>query len=117
RRLGQQPPITLLDVFQQRVRSHPGHLLLRFGYQDFTYEQIDRRSNQASKVFSQLLALRPGQVVAVLLPNGPSYIWTWLALAKLGCPMACLNINIKGQALLHAVATARATALLTSPGE
>ncbi|NXO01099.1 S27A2 synthetase, partial [Rhinopomastus cyanomelas] len=117
RRLSRWPPVTLLDIFQQRVASQPGKLMLRFGYQDFTYKEMDRRSNQASRVFSQQLALRPGQVVAVLLPNGPSYVWTWLALAKLGCPMACLNVNIKGRLLLHAVATAGATVVLASAGE
>ncbi|NXI71716.1 S27A2 synthetase, partial [Anseranas semipalmata] len=65
----------------------------------------------------QRLGLRPGQTVAVFLPNSPTYVWTWLALAKLGCAMACLNCNVRGRALLHALAAARAAVVLASAGE
>ncbi|KAJ8249311.1 hypothetical protein GJAV_G00233430 [Gymnothorax javanicus] len=33
--------------------------------------------------------------------NEPAFIFTWLALAKLGCPVALLNNNIKAKSLLH----------------
>ncbi|NXS38996.1 S27A2 synthetase, partial [Balaeniceps rex] len=111
------PPITLLDVFQEHARRRPRWPLLRFQDEVYTYEDIERRSNQAARVFSRHLGLQPGQTVAVFLPNEPTYVWTWLALAKLGCLMACLNCNVRGRALRHAVATAQATLVLASPGE
>uniref|UniRef100_A0A8B9EPE5 long-chain-fatty-acid--CoA ligase n=1 Tax=Anser cygnoides TaxID=8845 RepID=A0A8B9EPE5_ANSCY len=79
-----------------------------------TYGDVEQLSSRAARVFSQRLGLQPGQTVAVFLPNEPTYVWTWLALAKLGCAMACLNYNVRGQALLHALAAARATFVLAS---
>ncbi|NXK15368.1 S27A2 synthetase, partial [Herpetotheres cachinnans] len=111
------PPITLLDVFQEHARRQPRWPLLRFEDEVYTYDDMERRSNRAAWAFSRHLGLQPGQTVAVFLPNAPTYVWTWLALAKLGCPMACLNCNVRGRALQHALAAAQVTLVLASPGE
>ncbi|NXB76416.1 S27A2 synthetase, partial [Donacobius atricapilla] len=117
RRLSRRPPVTLLDVFLQHARHRPHRPLLRFQDQVYTFEDMDRRSNRAAWALSRRLGLRGGRTVAVLLPNEPAYVWTWLALAKLGCPMACLNCNVRGRALRHALEAAQATVVLASPGE
>ncbi|NXD18402.1 S27A2 synthetase, partial [Nothocercus nigrocapillus] len=72
---------------------------------------------RAARALAQRPGLRRGQTVAVFLPNCPTYVWTWLALAKLGCAMACLNSNARGRVLRHALAAAEATVMLASPGE
>ncbi|NWX21352.1 S27A2 synthetase, partial [Aegotheles bennettii] len=117
RRLTRRPPVTLLDVFQEHVRRRPRWPLLLFQEQVLTYEQVDLWSNRAGRFLARHLGLSPGRPVAVFLPNEPPYVWTWVALAKLGCPMACVNVNARGRALRHAVATAGATLLLASAGE
>ncbi|NXF59729.1 S27A2 synthetase, partial [Ciccaba nigrolineata] len=110
-------PVTLLDVFQEHARRQPHRPLLRFQDEVHTYEDVERRSNRAARVLSRCLGLQPGRAVAVFLPNEPTYVWAWLALAKLGCPMACLNTNVRARALRHALAAAGATLVLASPGE
>ncbi|XP_015471979.1 very long-chain acyl-CoA synthetase-like [Parus major] len=115
RRLSRRPAVTLLDVFRQHARSRPRRPLLRFQEEIYTFEDVERISNRAAWVLSRRLALRPGRTVAVFLPNEPAYLWTWLALAKLGCPMACLNCNVRGRALRHALEAAQATLVLASP--
>ncbi|NXS34719.1 S27A2 synthetase, partial [Pomatostomus ruficeps] len=117
RRLARRPPVTLLDVFQQHARRRPRQPLLLFQDQIHTYEDVERQSNRAAWALSRRLGLRSGQTVAVFLPNEPGYLWTWLALAKLGCAMACLNCNVRGRALRHALDAAQATLVLASPGE
>ncbi|NXO09286.1 S27A2 synthetase, partial [Oriolus oriolus] len=117
RRLSRRPAVTLLDVFQLHARRRPHQPLLRFQDEIYTYEDVDRRSNRAAWALSRRLGLQSGRTVAVFLPNEPAYVWTWLALAKLGCPMACLNCNVRGRALQHALEAAQATLVLASPGE
>ncbi|XP_074387845.1 long-chain fatty acid transport protein 5 isoform X1 [Zonotrichia albicollis] len=115
RRVAARPPTTLLDVFRQHVRLRPRHPLLLFQDQVLTFEDVERRSNRAAWALQRRAGLRPGRTVAVFLPNEPAYLWTWLALAKLGCPMACLNCNVRGRALRHALEAAEATVMLASP--
>ncbi|NWS91929.1 S27A2 synthetase, partial [Toxostoma redivivum] len=117
RLLSRRPAVTLLDVFRQHARSRPRQTLLRFQEEIYTFEDMDRASNRAAWALWRRLGLRSGGTVAVFLPNQPAYVWTWLALAKLGCAMACLNCNVRGRALRHALEAARATLLLASPGE
>ncbi|KAM7026401.1 long-chain fatty acid transport protein 5 [Acridotheres tristis] len=115
RRLRRRPAVTLLDVFRQHARSRPRQPLLRFQDDIYTFEDMDRASNRAAWALSRRLGLRSGGTVAVFLPNEPAYVWTWLALAKLGCAMACLNCNVRGRALRHALEAAHATLVLASP--
>ncbi|NXM55115.1 S27A2 synthetase, partial [Illadopsis cleaveri] len=117
RRLSRRPPVTLLELFQQHARRRPRQPLLLFQDEVYTFEDVERRSNRAAWALRRRLGLRAGRTVAVFLPNEPAYLWTWLALAKLGCPMACLNCNVRGRALRHALDSARATLVLASPGE
>ncbi|NWH83178.1 S27A2 synthetase, partial [Piaya cayana] len=117
RLLARTPPVTLLDVFGDHARRRPGRPLLLFGREVFSYGDLDRRSNQAARAFWEGLGLRRAQPVAVLLANGPPYVWSWLALAKLGCPPACVNVHARGAALRHALKAAGATVLISEPGE
>ncbi|NXB99045.1 S27A2 synthetase, partial [Orthonyx spaldingii] len=117
RRLSRRPAVTLLDVFRQHARSRPRQPLLLFQDEIYTYEDVERLSNRAAWALSRRLALSSGRTVAAFLPNEPTYLWTWLALAKLGCPVACLNCNVRGRALRHALEAAQATLVLASPGE
>ncbi|NXF14006.1 S27A2 synthetase, partial [Smithornis capensis] len=117
RRLSRRPALALLDVFQLHAREHPKKPLLRFQDEVHTYEDVDLRSNRAAWALWRRLGLSGGSTVAVFLPNSPTYVWTWLALAKLGCAMACVNTNARGRALRHALEAAGTTVMLASPGE
>ncbi|NXQ27475.1 S27A2 synthetase, partial [Alaudala cheleensis] len=117
RRLGRRPPVTLLDVFRQHARSRPRHPLLLFQDEVYTFQDLEKLSNKAAWAFSRRLGLESGGTVAVLMPNEPGYLWTWLALAKLGCAMACLNCNVRGAALTHALGAAGARVMVASAGE
>ncbi|XP_017695094.1 PREDICTED: bile acyl-CoA synthetase [Lepidothrix coronata] len=115
RRFARSPPETLLDVFLLHARRRPRQPLLLFQDELYTYEDVDLRSNRAAWALQRRLGLSPGATVAVFLPNSPTYLWTWLALAKLGCAMACVNTNARGRALRHALEAAGATQVLASP--
>ncbi|XP_075771230.1 long-chain fatty acid transport protein 5 [Pelodiscus sinensis] len=112
-RLQRRPPLTLLDSFLEKARSHPEKALLLFGERVYTYRDIDRRSSQAARALRDL-GLREGEAVAVFLPNVPAYLWVWLGLAKIGCAMACLNSHLRAASLLHSLRSCGATVLLTS---
>ncbi|NXR70738.1 S27A2 synthetase, partial [Rhadina sibilatrix] len=87
-RLSRRPsPFTLLDVFRQHARNRPGHPLLLFQERVYTFQEMEKLSNRAAWALLERLELSGGRTVAVFLPNQPAYVWSWLALAKLGCPM------------------------------
>ncbi|KAH0503339.1 Very long-chain acyl-CoA synthetase [Microtus ochrogaster] len=112
---GRRPVRTLLRVFMERVRQTPHKPFVLFGDETLTYSQVDRRSNQVARALHDQLGLRQGECVALFMSNEPAYVWVWLGLLKLGCPMACLNYNIRSKSLLHCFQCCGAKVLLASP--
>ncbi|XP_032297695.1 very long-chain acyl-CoA synthetase-like isoform X2 [Coturnix japonica] len=112
-RLSRRPPLTLLRRFLYHAGRRPQHPMLLYRDQLFTYRDMDLWSNRAARSFALQLGCNGGGCVAVFLPNVPVYVCTWLALAKLGCAMACINCNLKGRALLHAIRAAGPAAVLS----
>ncbi|XP_049754647.1 long-chain fatty acid transport protein 2 [Elephas maximus indicus] len=116
RSYGRRRPVrTILQVFLEKVRQTPHKPFLLFRDETLTYAQVDRRSNQVARALREHLGLRQGDCVALFMGNEPAYVWLWLGLAKLGCPMACLNYNIRAKSLLHCFQCCGAKVLLASP--
>lgn len=114
---GRRPVRTLLRVFMERVRQTPHKPFVLFRDETLSYAQVDRRSNQVARALHDQLGLRQGECVALFMSNEPAYVWIWLGLLKLGCPMACLNYNIRSKSLLHCFQCCGAKVLLASPGK
>ena len=80
----------------------------------YTYAELDRMANQvafwAQEKQSQQPQpqprLRVGDVVALLLPNVAVYPAFTLGLAKCGVTVACVNYNLSGRLLAHALRVA-----------
>ncbi|XP_053221095.1 long-chain fatty acid transport protein 2 isoform X1 [Podarcis raffonei] len=109
------PPRTLVEVFRQRARQAPQKPMLLFREEVYTYEQVERRSNQVARALREHAGLRQGDTVALFLGNQPAYVWLWLGCAKLGCAMACLNCNIRARSLVHCFQCSGAKVLLADP--
>uniref|UniRef100_A0A4W4HHE0 long-chain-fatty-acid--CoA ligase n=1 Tax=Electrophorus electricus TaxID=8005 RepID=A0A4W4HHE0_ELEEL len=95
------PCYTILDCFLDAVRKHPKKTFIIFENQSYSYEYADKISNKVANALLEHICPKPGDTVALYLGNEPFFIWTWLALAKLGCPASLLNYNIRSKSLLH----------------
>ncbi|XP_054848486.1 long-chain fatty acid transport protein 5 [Eublepharis macularius] len=115
RGLQRKPAFTMVDIFLAKVQKHPAKPLILFGDEVYTYQDIDRLSNQAARAFQSQVGLKEGETLAVFLQNSPVYVWVWLALAKIGCAMSCINYNARSKILLHAIRSCDSKILLTTP--
>lgn len=112
-----RPFYSILDCFLDAAGRHPAKTFLRFEGRDFSYGDVDRRSNRVARALRAEVGLREGDAVALFLPNEPSFVWTWLGLAKLGCPAALLNFNIRSRSLLHCFSCCGAKVIIAAPGK
>ncbi|XP_029009050.1 long-chain fatty acid transport protein 2-like [Betta splendens] len=110
-----RPFYSILDRFLDAVRSHPGKLFLHFEGRDYSYAEADRRSSKVARALRAEARLQEGDTVALFLPSEPCFVWTWLGLAKLGCPAALLNFNIRAKSLLHCFSCCGAKVIVVSP--
>ncbi|KAG9489501.1 hypothetical protein GDO78_005467 [Eleutherodactylus coqui] len=105
----------MLDMFLKQVSIRPNHTFILYQDQSYTYKEIDLKSNQAAWALSHYAKVKKGDCVALFLGNEPAYIWIWLGLAKLGCPMACMNYNIRSKSFLHCFKCCKAKVLIAAP--
>ncbi|KAM4733315.1 long-chain fatty acid transport protein 2 [Anableps anableps] len=110
-----KPFYSILDCFLDAVKRQPTKIFIHFEGSAYTYGEVDLQSNKVARALQAEARLKEGDSVALFLPNEPTFVWTWLGLAKLGCPAALLNFNIRSKSLLHCFSCCGAKVLITSP--
>lgn len=112
-----KPFYSIVDRFLDAARRQPRKTFLLFEGREYSYGDVDRESNKVARALQAAAGLKEGDPVALFLANEPSFVWTWLGLAKLGCPAALLNINIRSKSLLHCFSCCGAKVIITSAGK
>lgn len=107
---------TVLEKFLRHAKRQPHKPFIIHEGQIYTYQDVDKRSNQVAQVFLNHSSLKKGNVVALLLSNEPDFVHVWFGLAKLGCVVAFLNSNIRARSLLHCVLTCEPRVLVVGAG-
>ena len=67
-----------------------------------SFRSLDARANQYAQ-WALGEGLKPGNVVALAMPNGPEYLAAWVGITRIGGTVALLNTHLGGAALAHAI--------------
>ncbi|KAM8895059.1 long-chain fatty acid transport protein 2-like [Spinachia spinachia] len=113
-RRSRRPLFFVLDRFLEQTAKHPHKIFVAFESESYSYASTDRRSNQTANALQSHPGYKPGDTVALFMGNEPAFMFTWLALAKLGSPVALLNHNIRTRSLLHCFNCCKATVLIAA---
>ena len=81
---------TLRDFFTIQARRFARETFLKFGEQQYSYEDLDDRTDHVATGLNRM-GLRPGDRVALLLSNRPEFIFFLLGAPKLGFIPVPLN--------------------------
>lgn len=106
----------ILDRFLEVVETQPHKLFLRFKDESYTYRDAEELSSKAARVFLQSGRVKQGDTVALFVGNKPIFLFLWLGLLKIGCPVAFLNINVRSKSLLHCFSRCGAKTLVADEG-
>lgn len=107
---------TVLDRFIEQAQRIPDQPFIIYDGTVFTYRDLELRSNRLANVFLQHTGLNKGDCAALLMGNEPDFVSCWFGLAKVGCSVAFLNINIKSKSLLHCFDCCGAKTLIIGSG-
>ncbi|XP_070764986.1 long-chain fatty acid transport protein 2-like [Enoplosus armatus] len=110
-----RPLFFVLDRFLEQTAAHPDKLFVVFGNESYSYKYTDTRSNKTANALQSQPGYKAGDTVALFMGNEPTFMFTWLALAKLGSPVALLNHNIRAKSLLHCFNCCKAKVLIAAP--
>jgi crotonobetaine/carnitine-CoA ligase len=93
---------TVAGRLRLRAATHAERDFLRFPDARFSYADAWRRT-ELTAAGLRGLGIERGDLVAVLLPNCPEFVFVWFALAHLGAVHAPINTAFRGPGLRHAV--------------
>ncbi|KAL2088891.1 hypothetical protein ACEWY4_015790 [Coilia grayii] len=96
-----RPLFLAVDRFIEQSVLCPNRTFIVFENKSYSYRDADRESNKIANALRAHSRLQSGETAALFMGNEPTFMFTWLALAKLGCPAAFLNQNIRSKSLLH----------------
>ncbi len=111
-----RPLFFVLDRFLEQTAANPDKLFIVFGNEGYSYSYTDQRSNKTANALQAHPGYKAGDTVALFMGNEPAFMFTWLALAKLGSPVALLNQNIRTRSLLHCFNSCKAKVLIAAAG-
>ncbi|XP_049458450.1 very long-chain acyl-CoA synthetase [Epinephelus fuscoguttatus] len=109
-----RPFFFVLDRFLEQTAAHPHKPFIVFENENYSYTSTDKRSNKTANALQSHPGYKAGDTVALFMGNEPAFMFTWLALAKLGSPVALLNHNIRTKSLLHCFNCCKATVLIAA---
>ncbi len=109
--LDQAPTVTLPALLDVLAETHGARMALTGEGQELSYRALAARANQIAR-WAVAQGFAKGEVVALLMPNCPDYVVTWLGLTRAGCVVALINTNHVADALLHSLNVARATRII-----
>ena len=109
--------ITFLDIFEKHALERPSHPCILYEEEMYTYAEVAWNTNRLARwVRGSEPDLKKGDVVCVLLHNGPTFVWTWLGLMKLGVISSLINFNLKGAALVHCIRLSNSKQVIVGSG-
>jgi fatty-acyl-CoA synthase len=100
-------------VIDELAACHGAQPALLSARETLSYAELAARVNRAARW--ALTHGLDGAAVALMMPNRPDYLATWLGLTKVGAVVALLNTNLAGAALAHCVAAAAPRGIIVAP--
>lgn len=95
-------PDLVCDDFEAAASKYPNNLAISFEGRSLTYLQLDTLANRYAH-WGRQRGLKPGDTVALFLPNRIDYIAIWLGFNKIGVISALINNSLTGAGLAHCI--------------
>lgn len=100
-------------IVRERARAHPDAIWLAFADQTYRWSEVLSNARRAANGWLEL-GVRPGDRVAILLDNGPEFIWAYLGLLFMGAGAVPVNTSQRGTTLHHILADSGVRAAIVS---
>ena len=109
--LERDTPPTFGDVLNDLADRHGERPALLDDRETLSYRELANRANRCAG-WAKAEGLAPGAIVALLMGNCADYVAIWAGLSQAGCTVALVNTNLTQGALVHAIRTASASAII-----
>jgi len=102
----------LATILRESAKSRPDHPLMHFADRSFSYAEVDEISGRVAAGLLEL-GLRPGQTVALQLPNVPQFVFAYFGILKAGLAMMPLNPLLRASEIAYHLSDSDTALLIT----
>ncbi len=92
----------LTKIIEDKARKHPDRVVFQFRDYSITNAEFNERINKAANGLIRL-GVKPGDKVAIMLPNVPEFLYSWFGTNKAGAAEVPINAALKGQGLAYQI--------------
>lgn len=104
---------TFGEIVKYRANQHQNKRFVKFEEKELTYKQFHEGGNKVANAFLNL-GIKKGDKCAVMLPNCPEFLITWVGLTRIGVVEVPVNIGLRGDLLIHILKQAECKAIVIS---
>jgi crotonobetaine/carnitine-CoA ligase len=101
----------LHKIIEDKARQYPNHVVFQFRDEPITLGELNDGINQVANGYLAL-GVKPGDKVAIMLPNCPEFLYSWFGLNKIGAVEVPINVALKGDGLRYQIDQSDCVALL-----
>lgn len=101
----------LTRIIEDKARQYPDHVVFQFRDDPLTLAELNENINKAANGFLAL-GVKPGDKVAIMLPNCPEFLYAWFGLNKIGAAEVPINVALKGNGLTYQIVQSDSVALV-----
>lgn len=102
---------SISEMLEMAVKKYKRKDALYFEGKTVTYRELDENSNKAANALIEL-GIKPGDRVAMMLPNTPEFVYTFLGIQKVGAVAVPFNTMYKGREITHILNDSGAKAII-----
>jgi carnitine-CoA ligase len=84
--------VNIRDLLEKQAEKYSDKVFLYFEDQRITYQDFDLTVNRVANAFKRM-GVSKGGMVAIMLPNSPAFLYTWMGLGKIGAVEVPINIG------------------------
>ncbi|HLG21677.1 MAG TPA: long-chain fatty acid--CoA ligase [Candidatus Manganitrophaceae bacterium] len=111
---GLGPIESIPTLLQRQAERYPNKIFLFFKEQEVAYRQLNERADRVAEGFARF-KIRPGDKVALFLPNMPEFLYAFFGAMKLGAVAVPINTQLKGEEAAYILKNSESRALITTP--
>lgn len=102
------------EMLQRTQDEHPDRVALRFGNRSWTYAELDEQTERMAKAL-WAFGVRPGDRVALFLPNCPELVLSYFGCFKIGAATVPLNYRYRQGEARYALEHSGSKTLIVHP--
>lgn len=103
----------LTHIIEDKARQRPDHVVLQFRDDPLTFGELNEQINKVANGFVAL-GVKPGEKVAIMLPNCPEFLYAWFGANKIGAVEVPINVALKGAGLAYQIDQSDSVVLVAS---